>query len=194
MNVREGVIRSILSSHLEHESLETASRVMDVDRVGAFGLGAGKMAQFLMHWQASTSDEEKALWLRKAWRLLIRRTAKDFGVRNKGDAGKRSYAVLERACLQVLSEWSNPSCVVCIGVGKVGVKRYEVSHDIQLDDVICQGCNGTGTRRYSDQERMQFIGINKTELEVWGERLGLIMVEITKAVSRGIGETKLRLA
>lgn len=195
MNVREGVIRSILSSHLEHSTPEEASRVMDVDRVGAFGLGAGKLAQYLMHWQASTGDHEKALWLRRAWRLLIRRMAKDFRVRNVGDAGRRSYAVLERSCFQVLSEWSRPECVVCIGVGKLGVKRYEVNNENKVDDLICQQCNGTGTRRYSDRERMEFIGINKSELEkVWDERLGLILVEITKAVSRGTYGTRARLA
>jgi hypothetical protein len=195
MNVREGVIRSILSSHLEHSTPEAASRVMDVDRVGAFGLGSGKLAQFLMHWQASTGSEERAMWLRRAWRLLIRRTAKDFRIRNKGEAGKRSYAVLERACFQVLSEWAKPECITCAGVGKMGVKRYEVNNQTKVDDLVCQACSGTGTRRYSDRERMEFIGINKTELEkVWAERLGLILVEVTGALSRGMLGAKARLA
>jgi hypothetical protein len=195
MNVREGVIRSILSNHLEHSTPEAAQRVMDVDRIGAFGLGAGKLAQYIMHWQASTGEAESVLWLRRAWRLLIRRTAKDFRIRNVGDAGRRSYAVLERACFHVLTEWAHPECLTCSGVGKVGVKRYEINNQVQVDDLICQGCSGTGTRRYTDQERSKALGINNDELEkVWAERLGGILVEITKQVSRGSYGTKERLA
>jgi hypothetical protein len=195
MNIREGVIKSILSSNLEHVSCETAVREMDVDRVGAFGLGSGKLAQFIMHWQASTNEAEKVLWLRRAWRLLIRRTAKDFRIRNVGDAGKRSYAVLERACFHVLTEWDSPECRACAGVGKIGVKRYEINNEVKVDDLICPTCNGTQTHRYSDQDRAQALGISKKELEeVWTERLGGILVEITKQVSRGVYGTKERLA
>jgi hypothetical protein len=195
MNVREGVIRSILSNHLEHSTPEAAQRVMDVDRIGAFGLGAGKLAQYIMHWQASTGEAERVLWLRRTWRLLIRRTAKDFRIRNVGDAGRRSYAVLERACFHVLTEWAHPECGTCAGVGKVGVKRYEIAQDVRVDDLICQACNGTKVRRYTDSDRAHALGINKDELEKsWGERLGLIMVEITKAVARGNYGTRERLA
>lgn len=194
MNIREGVVRSILSNHLEHVSCESSPRLMDIDRVGAFGLASGKLAQFLFHWQASTDDAEQALWLRRAWRVLIRRTAKDFRIRNKGEAGKRSYAVLERACFQMLIEWSSPQCVTCSGVGKVGVKRYEIEPDVKTDDLICDHCGGTGVRRYTDFERMRALNIQPPELEAWGERMALIMVEITKAVSRGVLGTKERLA
>lgn len=193
MNIREGVVRSILSNHLEHDSHETAERLRDIDRVGAFGLGAGKLAQFLMHWQASTNDEERVLWLRRAWRLLIRRTAKDLKIRNVGEAGKRSYAVLERACFQMLIEWSNPECQTCAGVGKIGVKRYEINNEVKVDDLICHACSGTGTKRYTDFERMRALNIGPKDVEIWDERLSLIMVEITKAVSRGMFGTRERL-
>lgn len=194
MNIREGVMRSILSNHLEHVSRETAARTMDVDRVGAFGLGSGKLAQFIFHWQASTNDAEQALWLRRAWRVLIRRVAKDFRIRNKGDAGKRSYAVLERACFHMLMEWSSPQCVTCAGVGKLGVKRYEAAPGVRVDDLICDDCSGTGTKRYTDFERMRTLNIGPKEMEEWTERMSLILVEITKAVSRGVLGTKERLA
>lgn len=194
MNIREGVVRSILSNHLEHVSRETATRTMDVDRVGAFGLGSGKLAQFLMHWQASTNDEERVIWLRKAWRVLIRRTAKDFRIRNVSEAGKRSYAVLERACFHMLIEWANPECATCSGVGKLGVKRYEIENENKVDDLICQACSGTGVKRYTDFERMRSLNIQPKELEEWTERMSLIMVEITKALSRGILGTRARLA
>jgi hypothetical protein len=195
MKISEGVIRATLSSHLQHVSHETAARVMDVDVVGAFGLGSGKLAQYIAHWQASTNEAEVTLWLRRTWRLLIRRTAKDFRIRNKGDAGRRSYAVLERACFHSLMEWAHPECITCAGVGKVGVRRYEVAPDVQVDDLFCQSCRGTGTRRYSDKERVVALGVTQDELEkVWSERLSGIMVEITKQVSRGVYGTKERLA
>src|SRR5690242_18100373 len=181
MNIREGVVRSILSNHLEQVSRESATRTMDVDRIGAFGMGAGKLAQFLMHWQASTSDEEKVIWLRRAWRLLIRRMAKDFRIRNVGEAGKRSYAVLERACLQMLTEWSSPQCQTCAGVGKLGVKRYEIETNVKTDDLICSACAGTGLKRYTDFERVRALNITPKEVETWDERCALIMVEITKS-------------
>lgn len=190
MNIREGLIRSVLSSHLEQNN----ERPVDVDRVGALGMGAGRLAQLIVHWQASTSDEEKALWLRRTWRLLIRRTAKDLRIRNKGDAGRRSYAILERACFQVITEWAHPECLTCAGVGKVGVKRYEVNSEIRLDELVCQACNGVGKRRYSDVERVKALGIVEDELERWNAHMGKILKELTKAVSSGMARAMDKLS
>lgn len=182
MNVREGLVRSVLSSHLE----QYPEKTVDVDRVGALGIGAGRLAQLIVHWQASTNDEERVLWLRRTWRLLIRRTAKDLRIRNIGDAGRRSYAILERACFQVLMEWSHPNCMDCAGVGKINVRRYEISTDTKVDDVLCETCGGDGVRRYSDKQRMLALQIREEELDRWNQNMAAIMSEITKRVGSGM--------
>lgn len=135
------------------------------DRIGALAR-AGKLGTLLWEWRYGGEDREQ-----EAGNLLTRRIAKRLGIRHVGEQGKIDYMRLRLACRQVLREWFSPECDTCNGVKEVSGEHKRV---------VCQTCNGTGTRRYSDEERAKALKI--TELEYrkhWDRKFAEIRSMIT---------------
>ena len=126
---------------------------------------AGRLGIIL--WHMRYAGENRAV---EAENLLLRRSAKRLRLRHVGE-GKMEYRLLRLACRQALIEWMNPNCEVCHGVAEVSEIHKRV---------VCNKCEGTGVRNWSDWERCDALKITKIHYEkTWDKRFKVIHGVIT---------------
>jgi len=151
MGLREAVGAALLSSHLETvNERETA-----LDRVGAISR-ATKLGSALWRWKYALDASSQATALSALVRKAQRRT--------RIYRHHRDFPMLQRVCKLVLSEWYHPNCRMCGG-------RGEFVDEEQRLKIVCQACEGLGTHRFSDRERIAALGIASESYKVWSERI-----------------------
>lgn len=154
MGLREAVGSALLSSHLETiEERESA-----VDRVGALAR-ATKLGSAMWRWKYALDASSQATALSALLRKAQRRT--------KVYKHHKDFPILMRACKLVLSEWYTPNCRTCGG-------RGEFVDEEQKLRIVCQSCEGLGTHRFSDRERIAALKVSPESYRVWADRIGQI--------------------
>lgn len=149
LGIREAVGHSLHSSHLEPKEHEC-----DVDRVGALGR-ARALGSALWRWRHA-GDDRMAL---VAFKHLLRKAKSKTGVFNHHE----DYPILQRACQLVLSEWYYPNCRTCGGAGEFVEDKLRI---------VCQECEGIGSHRFSDKERIKALGIpSHLYAKIWAARI-----------------------
>lgn len=158
MNVRELVGTALLSTHLETRPYESA-----IDRVGALGR-ATDLGRALYHW-GYAGDETS---LRSAYKHLLRKAQRKVKVYRH----HKEFPILERVCKMVLFEWRFPLCHSCGGAGELVTDQLRV---------ICQTCSGSGKKRYSDEERMQALGVEAVSYAEWERAVAQVWLCVSSA-------------
>src|SRR5262245_11962193 len=148
MSMRQRLGVALLSRDLDHHEFECA-----VDRVGALAHGS-KLGRLLYHWKhADQPDSARVL------QALTKRARKRFGISPRHPDTK----ILERACVQAMTEYYAPQCRNCNGAGELIAANLRI---------LCNTCGGSGLRRYPEAERMSALGIEwNAYRHTWEPRL-----------------------
>ncbi len=163
MGIRDNTASAMQSSDLEDDSRFTT----DINRIAALGK-AGKLGRYLWHWKYGKDGACAA----PALNVLVRRAAKRLKIREVGEQGRIEYAILRRACIQMLHEWMSPHCRKCNGAKEMIGERGIL--------VQCDACQGSGVRNYPDEERIDALKIERKLYEAkWSRHLRDILSMIT---------------
>lgn len=109
--------------------------------------------------------------------LLYRIARRDKVTKDFDDTAVRFFARL------TFVEWYHRICSECRG-SKYGTNETGVV-------VICPACHGSGVRRFSDQDRCEALGCDRTELRRWGRALSTlagVMGEAIRAKERSVAK------
>ncbi len=122
---------------------------MPVDRLGAFSKGS-RLGTLL--WRLKYGQDPKCY---KPAVLLL---AKEMSLQSH---------IGTRLCEMAVHEWLLPHCPTCQGAREliIGPKR-----------IVCLECDGYGVKRYSDQERDNFLG---SRFKPWGRKYGRVQSRLT---------------
>lgn len=167
-NPRHLLANALLSSNLSHNpNRETAP-----DRIGALAFSDALGAKL---WRLRWADDSACF--APAVQLLADRVADR--ERHRNDA----WSVIETLCGIVVNEWLFDLCKTCAGRG------YSVIEGTGRAGRSCSTCNGTGNRRYSDQERMGEMGFTLSIYKKWAPRFAQahsILAEADASTGRAV--------
>lgn len=154
-NLRKLIASALSGADLSQDPLcETA-----IDRIGAMAF-SNRLGGEL--WRMKEGNDAAAA--ARALALLVKRV-------RKAHDSKRWY---RRLCLVALREWMDRACRGCGGRGLIQATVMSAQH-------TCTVCNGSGQRSYSDQWRMNQLGLSKESYGKWERRLALIHEQISAA-------------
>jgi hypothetical protein len=154
-NLRKLVASALTASDLSDSSLlETA-----LDRIGALAFTDELGARlWRVKWGGSDKDVYPALALLAKRCHMVARQA-DFRY---------------RLCEAVLQEWLDDQCRKCRGRG------FTIAPDTAVRGQ-CTACEGAGLRRYSDQWRMNRLGLDRSAYQKWERRFAAVHERIAEA-------------
>lgn len=141
--MREAVGSALLSSHLESHEYECA-----IDRIGALSR-ATSLGSALWRWGYAGDTQA----LGSALKHLLRKAQRKLKVYK----GHRDFETLLNTCKLVLYEWKFRNCMGCGGGGEIESDFDSTGKGTQ---VKCSVCSGTGTKRYSNEERMEALKLS----------------------------------
>lgn len=134
----EPLARATNSSDLEMEE----GVVKDVDRVAAMATGS-PLGGLLFRYR----EGGQRRWGKQIIVILSRRVVRHT---------RLTRSVSDRVAAQALLEWSTPLCTLCGGA-------REVLHNDVM--VVCPQCVGSGTRRWTDEDRKRAIGLHGSRVD-----------------------------
>lgn len=129
-----------------------------VDRVAAMGCASSVGSRL---WNAAYGLSCGAL----------ARLRQDSVARGRSRFPRLATSVLERLAGQALHEYLSPQCVVCRGAKEVLVGARLL---------MCSGCGGSGSHRYSDEERARGMNLSYSQAMFHGKHLGWMLGKLAQ--------------
>jgi hypothetical protein len=153
MGLRESIAHSLNSTHLEPSEFECA-----IDRIGAL---ARTTALGSALWRYGYGGDESAA--RSVIKHLLRKAERRTKIYKHHD----DFKLLKKTCVMVLHEWKYKGCMGCGGAGEISSEKLKV---------VCQPCGGTGLHRFSDQERMTALNIEREKYAAWQRNISDVWI------------------